>query len=177
MNSIDSILQSLPTREDLISALPSRDDLIGAVGLQRRSSTPEMIPALTLFGTGMVIGAGLALLFAPRTGTDMRRSLSESMQQYTGYGEGDDDTDQERRGYGSGRHASPQHSQGSQQDRYGSSRQMSGQTSEPSRQMSQSSYQSGQGSSGSGQMQGHTEQQRVEEREHSRSKTPGSRDI
>ena len=174
MNSIDSILQSLPTREDLISALPSRDDLIGAVGLQRRSSTPEMIPALTLFGTGMVIGAGLALLFAPRTGTDMRRSLSESMQQYTGYGEGDDETDQESRGYGSGRQASPQHSQ---QDRYGSSRQMSGQTSEPSRQMSQSSYQSGQGTSGSGQMQGHTEQQRIEEREHSRSKTPGSRDI
>jgi gas vesicle protein len=74
MNTIDQILQSLPSREDLASA----------IGLESRSSTtmPDFLPALGLFGTGMLFGAGLALMFAPKSGTEMRRDLSEGMQQW-----------------------------------------------------------------------------------------------
>lgn len=165
--NLETLLQSLPSREDIARSLPSREDLAGAIGFEtRQSSSIDLIPALSLFGTGMLFGAGLALLFAPKTGQDMRTDLSRTMHQY-GYGEGEDSRRPGERqmasesGAGSSRQAS-------QQDY---PRQMSGQTSaEQSRQSSSQPHTSGQTPQ---QMAGHQSEQRSES-ELARTKTRSS---
>jgi gas vesicle protein len=161
------------TLENLLQSLPSREDLAHAIGYEtRHSSSLDIIPALSLFGTGMLFGAGLALLFAPKSGQDMRRDLSQTMQQY-GYGEGDET----RTGQPGERQMASQ--TGSESSRYGSQqdypRQMSGQTSmEQSRQMSsQPSHQTPGQTSSSRQMSGHQSEQRSES-ELARTRTPGT---
>jgi len=61
-------LQNLPTTEDIIRAL----------GLEtRRSHASDIVPSVALFGAGLLVGAGLALLFAPTTGRELREEISE----------------------------------------------------------------------------------------------------
>jgi gas vesicle protein len=160
------------TIETLLQSLPSREDLAHAIGYEtRHSSALDIVPALSLFGTGMLFGAGLALLFAPKSGQDMRRDLSQTMQQY-GYGEGEDTRTRQP---GDRQMASQT---GTDSSRYGSQqdypRQMSGQTSmEQNRQMSsQPTHTPGQ-SSTSRQMSGHQSEQRSES-ELTRTRTPGT---
>src|SRR4051794_17011873 len=73
--------------EDLLQSLPSREDIANAVGMQQRSSfssSNEFLPALGIFGTGMLFGAGLALLFAPKSGSEMRQDIGEKVQEFGG---------------------------------------------------------------------------------------------
>ncbi len=66
--------------EDILQALPSKEELASAVGLQARTSaTGEVLPALAIFGTGIILGAGLALLFAPKAGREMRQDIAEKV--------------------------------------------------------------------------------------------------
>jgi hypothetical protein len=72
--------------EELLQSLPSREDIASAVGLQARSNSfsnsSDLLPMLGLFGTGMLFGAGLALLFAPKSGPELRQDLSEKAQEW-----------------------------------------------------------------------------------------------
>ena len=53
-----------------------KEDILGALGLQTRSSTTSwVLGTLGLFGLGMVIGAGVALMLAPKPGIELRRDL------------------------------------------------------------------------------------------------------
>ena len=64
----------------LAENLPTREDLVNAIGVaSRRSTTSDLASVIGVFGAGLLIGAGLALLFAPKTGTEMRRELGERM--------------------------------------------------------------------------------------------------
>jgi gas vesicle protein len=160
--------------ETLLQSLPSREDLASAVGLESRQSRAlDIIPALSLFGTGMLFGAGLALLFAPKSGQEMRRDLSQTMHQY-GYGE--DEQQSQRSGYGERQMASQA---GMETSRYQSQqdypRQMSGQSSsDRSRQMSsQPQHVSTTPGQSSRQMSGHQTEQRSES-ELQRERTPGT---
>jgi hypothetical protein len=66
--------------EDFLQALPSKNDIAHVVGLQtRRSSGSEMVTAFGVFGTGIVIGAGLALLFAPKPGQELRKEIADKV--------------------------------------------------------------------------------------------------
>jgi hypothetical protein len=66
--------------EDILHALPSKEDLAAAVGLQPRASTTgDILTAFGLFGTGMILGAGLALLFAPMAGHEIRDGIAEKV--------------------------------------------------------------------------------------------------
>jgi hypothetical protein len=68
------------TLEDILHALPSKNDMAGIIGLeQRRTMTQDASAAIGLFGTGMLVGAGLALLFAPKPGQDLRRDIAEKV--------------------------------------------------------------------------------------------------
>ena len=66
--------------EDILRALPSKEDIASAVGLEaRRSPTGDMLTAFGLFATGMLLGAGLALLFAPKAGDEIRHDIAEKV--------------------------------------------------------------------------------------------------
>jgi len=66
--------------ENILDALPSKEDVAAAVGLQPRpSTTGDIVMAFGLFGTGMILGAGLALLFAPTTGHEFRDGIAEKV--------------------------------------------------------------------------------------------------
>jgi hypothetical protein len=68
------------TIEDILQALPSKEDIASAVGLEARSSaTGDMLTAFGIFGTGMFLGAGLALLFAPKAGNEIRHDIAEKV--------------------------------------------------------------------------------------------------
>lgn len=54
----------------------SSDDALGLIGLARRRSALSDLPA---FGAGVVVGAGVGLLFAPMSGTALRRTLLRSL--------------------------------------------------------------------------------------------------
>lgn len=54
------------------------DDILGAFGLQRMSGTGTyVLPALGLFGIGVIVGAGLGMLFAPQAGSDLRHTIAD----------------------------------------------------------------------------------------------------
>jgi hypothetical protein len=66
--------------EDILQALPSREDIATAIGLEARSSaTEDLLTGFGIFGTGMILGAGLALLFAPKAGHEIRQEIAEKV--------------------------------------------------------------------------------------------------
>ena len=68
--------------EDILQALPSKEDIASMVGLEARSSaTGNMLTAFSIFGTGMILGAGLALLFAPKSGDEIRHDIAEKVNE------------------------------------------------------------------------------------------------
>ena len=55
------------------------NDLLGHIGLeQRRSATDSILPALGFFAAGAAIGAGLAILFTPSTGAEVRGKIAKA---------------------------------------------------------------------------------------------------
>ena len=54
----------------------SRDDILERLGLQRVPSTGSyVLPALGFFGVGMLVGAGLGMIFAPKAGSELRGDI------------------------------------------------------------------------------------------------------
>ena len=55
----------------------SKGDVLDALGLApARSPGMEVASALAIFGAGIMVGAGLGLLFAPRPGAETRTQLA-----------------------------------------------------------------------------------------------------
>ena len=53
-----------------------KDDFLGLIGLQTKQSfTRELLGSLGTFGIGLLVGAGVALLLAPKPGRDLRQDL------------------------------------------------------------------------------------------------------
>jgi hypothetical protein len=56
----------------------SKDDVLSALGLTSKPSTSErLLETLTVFGVGLLVGAGAALLLAPKSGQALRADLGE----------------------------------------------------------------------------------------------------
>lgn len=54
------------------------EDVLGVMGLARRRS--YLMQDLALLGVGAAVGAGVALLLAPSSGSETRRRLSQSIE-------------------------------------------------------------------------------------------------
>jgi hypothetical protein len=53
-----------------------KDELLGVLGLEtKRSETGAVLKALGTFGVGLLVGAGVALLLAPKAGRELRQDL------------------------------------------------------------------------------------------------------
>jgi hypothetical protein len=53
-----------------------KDDFLGLIGLQSKHSfTRELLGTLGTFGIGLLVGAGVALLLAPKPGRDLRGEI------------------------------------------------------------------------------------------------------
>jgi hypothetical protein len=64
--------------KELTRNLPSTEEIIRALGLQaRRTNGSDVVPSVALFGAGVLVGAGLALLFAPTSGRELREEIGE----------------------------------------------------------------------------------------------------
>lgn len=54
----------------------SKDQILDSLGLQeKRTNTDYLVPALGIFGAGLAVGAVLGLLFAPKSGRDIRTDI------------------------------------------------------------------------------------------------------
>ena len=58
-----------------------RDDILEMIGLQRKTSTGSYLAsALTTFGVGILVGAGIGLLLAPKSGRELRENLRDRLR-------------------------------------------------------------------------------------------------
>jgi len=58
-----------------------RDDLLELIGLEtKKGPTDWLLPALGAFSVGMLVGAGLGLLMAPKPGAELRGDLRNRLQ-------------------------------------------------------------------------------------------------
>jgi hypothetical protein len=55
-----------------------RDVLLDRLGLERSTPTGDFFTGLGLFAIGVLVGAGLGLMFAPKRGEEMRTALNEA---------------------------------------------------------------------------------------------------
>ena len=56
----------------------SKDDVLSALGLASKPSTSDrLLGALSIFGVGLLVGAGAALLLAPKSGEALRTDLGD----------------------------------------------------------------------------------------------------
>ena len=68
--------------EDLKSL--SKEDISGALGLEsKRSKAGAMTTSLGLFAAGLVVGAVTALMFAPKTGNELREEVGNKLRSVT----------------------------------------------------------------------------------------------
>ena len=59
----------------------SSDDVLGALGLQTRRTTVDyLLPALGIFGVGVLVGASLGMLFAPKPGAELRHQIGDRVR-------------------------------------------------------------------------------------------------
>ncbi len=58
-----------------------RDDILEAIGLEERSSPwATAFGTLGIFALGCLVGAGIGLAFAPKSGEEFRNELGERMK-------------------------------------------------------------------------------------------------
>ncbi len=65
--------------KDSISEKMDTDTLLHSLGLRRMNEThlsDTVLPALAIFGAGVLVGAGIALMTAPKSGRELRDDLS-----------------------------------------------------------------------------------------------------
>src|SRR5688572_24646389 len=66
-----------------------KDDLLNMVGLESRRSTADwLVPTLTAFSVGILVGTGIGLLLAPKPGSELREDLRNRMTGGIGTGTG-----------------------------------------------------------------------------------------
>jgi len=67
-----------------------KDDLLELLGVEsRRSTGDKLATSLAIFGAGVLVGAGLGLLLAPKPGRELRSDLRHRIGKGEGNGTAD----------------------------------------------------------------------------------------
>ena len=64
-----------------------RDDVLHRLGLEEHTPMSDFFSGLGLFALGVLIGAGLGVMFAPKPGAEIRNQLTDTIKHRTGRGE------------------------------------------------------------------------------------------
>jgi hypothetical protein len=57
------------------------DAALSAIGLQpRRTATDYLLPVVGIFGVGLLVGAGLGLMLAPKRGSELRGDIGRRVR-------------------------------------------------------------------------------------------------
>lgn len=76
MNGASTVLKNLKKLADV-----DKDDLLDLIGLEeRRTASDKLVPALALFGAGVLVGVGLGLMLAPKPGRELRADVKQKLQ-------------------------------------------------------------------------------------------------
>ncbi len=58
-----------------------KDDVLGMIGLESKTSTGAWLAGtLGTFGVGLLVGAGIALMLAPKAGIELRQDLRDKLR-------------------------------------------------------------------------------------------------
>lgn len=58
-----------------------RDELLETLGLERtHSAAQQVMPALAIFGAGVLVGVGLGMILAPKAGAELRGELQSQFK-------------------------------------------------------------------------------------------------
>ena len=61
-----------------------KDDLLRLIGLQTKRSTADwLLPSMSLFGLGLLVGAGIGVLLAPKPGRELCGDLRQRLQGFS----------------------------------------------------------------------------------------------
>jgi hypothetical protein len=57
-----------------------RADVLNRLGLEEHTPTSDFFTGLGLFAVGVLVGAGLGVMFAPKPGAEMRSRLTDTLR-------------------------------------------------------------------------------------------------
>jgi hypothetical protein len=57
-----------------------REDMLHRLGLEEHTPTSDFLTGLGLFAVGVLVGAGLGVMFAPKPGAEMRSQLTDTIR-------------------------------------------------------------------------------------------------
>jgi hypothetical protein len=57
-----------------------REEMLHRLGLEEHTPTSDFFTGLGLFAVGMLVGAGLGVMFAPKPGSEMRSQLTGTLR-------------------------------------------------------------------------------------------------
>ncbi|HEX9290628.1 MAG TPA: YtxH domain-containing protein [Anaeromyxobacteraceae bacterium] len=57
-----------------------RDDVLHRLGLEEHTPTSDFFTSLGLFAVGVLVGAGLGIMFAPKPGAEIRNQLTDTIR-------------------------------------------------------------------------------------------------
>ncbi len=80
----------MATSWNAVKTMLDREMLLRRVGLEERTPTSDFFTGLGLFSVGVLVGAGLGLLFAPRRGEDVRAMMQDAWRNRVGKPAGPD---------------------------------------------------------------------------------------
>lgn len=59
----------------------SKDDILGALGLEsKRTTSATVVESLAVFSVGVLVGASVALMMAPKSGRELREDLTSRIR-------------------------------------------------------------------------------------------------
>jgi hypothetical protein len=64
-----------------------REDVLHRLGLEEHTPKADFFTGLGVFAVGVLIGAGLGVMFAPKPGAEIRSRLTDTIKQRTARGD------------------------------------------------------------------------------------------